>query len=248
MALDFEAKAHLVNRVPRTHARQAVVEQLLSLLRSGAYGPGDRLPPEPELMRLTGVGRSTIREAIRGLASMQLVEVQPGRGTFVSSGSSQSLDDPKMLLLLSDRQAVVDLIEARTLIEPHIARLAAERATTEDVDAIRAALADQGRASDHAAWREAHLTFHEALARATHNLVLTRMWASIATFLRNSPLISPAQPSTWDSVGRALHERIYETIAARDVAAAVAAMDEHVADMTGFLGRASGGKPDSPEG
>ena len=244
MVTDEQASAHdrsaapLVSRVPRTPAREAVVAQLLDLMRSGAYRPGDRLPPEPELIRLTGVGRSTIREAMRSLASMQLVDIQPGRGTFVCGGSGRLLDDPQMQLFLNDRQVLFDLMEARQLIEPAIARLAAERATVEDLDVMRAALAAQTEACDDATWRQTHLAFHAALARATHNVVLTRMWASVATFLRDSPLIAASPPpANWNSVGGPLHSRLHRALVAHDADEAVAAMAAHIADMLTYPSR-----------
>src|SRR5690349_11082065 len=118
--------------IARGPVRDAVVEQLLGVLRSGGLKPGDRLPAEPELMRLTGVGRSTVREAVRALVSMQLVEVRHGHGTFVRDGLGADLIDPPMLLYLDDHRILRDLMESRRVVEPSIARLAAERATPED--------------------------------------------------------------------------------------------------------------------
>src|SRR5918992_398854 len=183
---------------PRSPVRDVVVERLLDLLRSGALKPGDRLPPEPELMQLAGVGRSTVREAVRTLASMQLVDVRHGHGTFVRDSSAQALTDPQMLVHLRDHGVAQDLMEARRALEPEIARLAAQRCTPEDAAAMQDAMQrwSTGRGADSRTpeWRAAHLDFHEALARATHNVVLIRMWASAATFLRDSPLVRPAVP------------------------------------------------------
>jgi GntR family transcriptional repressor for pyruvate dehydrogenase complex len=229
----------VIEPAPRSPVRDVVVERLLDLLRSGSLKPGDRLPAEPELMQLAGVGRSTVREAVRTLASMQLVDVRHGHGTFVRDSSAQALTDPQMLVYLRDHRAAHDLMEARRTLEPDIARLAAERCTPEDVQAMGDAMQrwSTGRGADSRTpeWRAAHLDLHEALARATHNVVLIRMWASAATFLRDSPLVRPAQPparpTDWLARKAPIHHALYEAVAAHDADRAVGAMSAHVEDM-----------------
>jgi GntR family transcriptional repressor for pyruvate dehydrogenase complex len=226
-----------------------VTEQLLTMFRRGTLKPGDRLPTEVEIMRLTGVGRSTVREAVRSLTSMQLVEVRPGSGTYVRAHDNDHLQDPLMLFHLSSDQALADLVEARRAVEPTIARLAAERARPEDVEALERALAAMaGRGAKRTRWRdwrEDHLAFHTALARATHNIVLTRMWASVATFLRDSPLVGSMPPANWESFGLPMHMRLGHAIAAHDAERAASAMDAHVEDMQnymqGYVARAAAG-------
>src|SRR5687767_14420674 len=141
-------------------------------------------------MQLAGVGRSTIREAVRTLASMRLVDVRHGHGTFVCDTVSQGLTDPQMLVFLQDQEVLQDLMEARRVLEPEIARLAAQRRTADDIHALDDAMqrwsAGRGADSSTPEWRAAHLDFHEALARATHNVIFIRMWSSAATFLRDS--------------------------------------------------------------
>ena len=225
----------VIEHAPRGPIRDVVVERLLDLLRSGALKPGDRLPPEPELMQLAGVGRSTIREAVRTLASMRLVDVRHGHGTFVCDSTTQALTDPQMLVFLRDHAVARDLMEARRALEPEIARLAAERCTPADADAMRDAIqrwsSGPGMDARTPEWRAAHLDFHEALARATHNVVLIRMWASAATFLRDSPLVQPDISPYWLDVKGPIHHALYEAVAAHDPERAEAAMHAHVEDM-----------------
>src|SRR5688500_2500945 len=130
----------VIEHAARSPVRDVVVERLLDLLRSGALKPGDRLPPEPELMQLAGVGRSTVREAVRTLASMRLVDVRPGHGTFVCDTMTQGLTDPQMLVFLRDQGVLRDVMEARRVLEPEIARLAAERCTAADAHALEGAM------------------------------------------------------------------------------------------------------------
>ena len=166
--------------------------------------------------------------------------MRQGRGTVVAGAPGDRLDDPHMLLFISDHRALLDVIEARRAIEPLIARLAAQRATPADV--ARLGLrpgrhqGDPGGQLPPAAWREAHLEFHAALAHATHNVVVRRMWASVATFLRESPLIAPSPRADWETAGWPIHERLHEAVAHADVAGALGAMRAHVRDMVAFLG------------
>ena len=225
----------MIEHAARSPIRDVVVERLLDLLRSGALKPGDRLPPEPELMQLAGVGRSTVREAVRTLASMRLVDVRHGHGTFVRDTMAQGLTDPQMLVFLQDHGVLRDVMEARRALEPEIARLAAQRCTAADSQALEYAMqrwsSGPGTDASTPEWRAAHLDFHEALARATHNVVLIRMWASAATFLRDSPLVQPALSAEWTEIRGPIHHALYEAVAAHDPERAVQAMQAHVEDM-----------------
>jgi GntR family transcriptional repressor for pyruvate dehydrogenase complex len=244
----------VIETAARSPVRDVVVERLLDLLRSGALKPGDRLPPEPELMQLAGVGRSTVREAVRTLASMQLVDVRHGHGTFVRDSTAQALTDPQMLVYLRDHRVAQDLMEARRTLEPEIALLAAARCTPEDARAMQDAMQrwSTGRGADSRTpeWRAAHLDFHEALARATHNVVLIRMWASAATFLRDSPLVRPttppSRPTDWLARKGPLHHALYDAVVAHDPPRAVRAMHAHLDDMLTTMQALVAPKPTKP--
>src|SRR5947209_5799095 len=144
--------------------RDAVSESILSLIRSGELKPGMRLPSEPQLIEMTGVSRSSVREAIRSLETMGLVEIRRGKGTFIREIDTSGMTDAQMLLMLADRKVLENLVEVRETLEPMMARLAAERATDDDIAALRHHLEGMDHARDHEAWRPAHLAFHQALA------------------------------------------------------------------------------------
>src|SRR5919112_2662579 len=204
--------------------RDAVSESILSLIRGGELKPGMRLPSEPQLIEMTGVSRSSVREAIRSLETMGLVEIRRGKGTFIREIDTGGMTDAQMLLMLADRKVLENLVEVREMLEPMMARLAAERGTDEDFAALHHHLEGMNHARDHEAWRRCHLAFHQALAEATHNIILTKIWSLITMFLKDSPLVTgttaPSDPH--------LHEALFEAIAARDVARAEEAMVRHV--------------------
>jgi DNA-binding FadR family transcriptional regulator len=182
-----------------------------------------------ELMARTGVGRSSVREAIRSLATMQLVEIQRGRGTFVRAIDPGGVTDAQVLLMLADKESLRDLVEVRLVLEPTIARLAAERATDADIEDLRRAIEGMHRARRHAEWRRLHLDFHQALAAATHNVILTKMWSLVQMFLKDSPMVS-GQPSR-----SYVHGDLMDAIACHDVARAETAMRAHLTDVTRVL-------------
>jgi DNA-binding FadR family transcriptional regulator len=211
--------------------RDAVSESILTLIRSGELKPGTRLPSEPELIAMTGVSRSSVREAIRSLETMGLVEIRRGKGTFIREIDTASMTDAQMLLMLADRKVLENLVEVRESLEPLMARLAAELATEEDIAALRHELEGMRHARDHEAWRPHHLAFHQALAGATHNIILTKIWGLITIFLKDSPLVtgttSPSLPH--------VHDALFEAISGHDVERAMAAMAGHIRDMTSAL-------------
>jgi DNA-binding FadR family transcriptional regulator len=162
-----------------------VVEQAAARLREqiggGAWPVGTRLPGETTLAKELGVGRSTVREALRALAGAGLVRSRQGAGVFVIA--TEPVEDWPTRLR---RAAVTDVYEVRMAVEVHAARLAARRRTPEDVTALRAAL--EGRraagAADDAAFVDADIAFHAAVVAAAHNPVLADLFAEFTPVLR----------------------------------------------------------------
>lgn len=160
----------------RVSLSQMVLDQLLSRIRDGSIRPGDRLPGEYVLMRQLNVGRSSVREALRGLITLGLVETKPGRGAIVLARLSSPLSylhprDESIAHL--QKWAVLDLLEVRESLEGQAAGLAAERARPADVIAIeRSALEVEKRIAKGYTYFRANVDFHLAIARASHNSVL----------------------------------------------------------------------------
>lgn len=182
-------------REPRPSTGNLVARRLLDVLLSGEFAVGDRLPPERELAASLEVGRSAVREATQALAMLGLVEVRQGAGTYVRGTTSDLL--PKTLewgLLLGDR-GTRDLVETRICIEVEVARLAAERCSTDELADLEA-LVTQMRASvddgpealveddGPETLVELGLAFHLALAAAAHNEVLAGLLESLSELLR----------------------------------------------------------------
>jgi GntR family transcriptional regulator, transcriptional repressor for pyruvate dehydrogenase complex len=166
-------------RVPRTKLAETVAQQLLREIRGKQLEPGTRLPSERELMAGLGVGRSSIREAINGLAMLGVLEIRHGQGAFVANPTA-STTPPSAIATALARGFTRDLFEARQLVEVHVARLAAERRTEADLREIAQALEDHERAvSEDRLAVEPSVRFHVRIAEAAHSDVLASFVSSL---------------------------------------------------------------------
>ncbi|MFB6887932.1 FadR/GntR family transcriptional regulator [Kitasatospora sp. NPDC056327] len=164
------------------------IEQLREQLSAGVWPVGSRIPTEHELAERLGIGRNTVREAIRVLVHAGMLVSRQGEGTFVRSTS-----DPAAVLRGVQRSGVRDVLEVRAALETEAARLAALRHTPEDVRRMRAALAREAEviaAHPERAGREAtvehDLEFHTAVVEAAHNPALTEVYRYFGASVRES--------------------------------------------------------------
>ncbi len=151
-------------------------ENLIRLIRERNYVPGDKLPTEAELSEILGVGRNTVREALRILVSRNIVVIRQGSGTFVSKKQGVS-DDPFGFSLAADREKLTrDLMQVRVMLEPPIAALAAQNAQKEDVKKLEELLEEvEGRIRKRQDYAEADIRFHEQIANCSHNSVMSNL-------------------------------------------------------------------------
>ena len=222
---------------------EQVAEQVTGLVGRGEFKPGDRLPPERDLAKLLGVSRPTVREAMIALEIAGLVEVRVGAGTFVTD-KAKANGAVNGRLFEGAGSSPLELIAARRTIEPEVAALAAQVATAPEIAAIAETIAMIGAAQDTAAHRAADHLFHVRIGMASHNAVLTAIvdecWADMYSpmFERMGAITgliaTRCSPQQRDKTN-AEHGEVYRAIAARDPAAARAAMDRHLAGVERIL-------------
>ncbi len=214
----------------RTSLADQAADALLARLRSGEWEVGDRLPGETTLAPQLGVGRSTVREAIRRLAGIGVLATRQGSGVFVTR-----LDAPSGLDVLLDGAAIDAVIEARIAIEAEAAALAALRRTEEDLDAIRAALAIRAaHRAELVRHVETDTDFHRTVIAAAHNPVLLEMFDGITAHLRRAMvdmLRSRPEPFGGDD-DHDIHTRLLAAVEQGDAAAAAQLSRTH---LTGLL-------------
>lgn len=195
-----------------------VIYQLQQDISLGKYKPGELIPPEPVLMELFNVGRSTIREAIKTLSNAGILRVQQGAGTFVcSTENNESLD--KRLR----RAARMEVNQVRSLLEIEIARLATLFRDDQDLSYITAALNDRWQAiqsENYEAAADADIRFHKSIAQASHNSVLADLYQTFTGVIRESfsqrekPHVQQFQQT------HQLHADLLNAIKNQDIAAA----------------------------
>ena len=213
--------------------RVDALDQLRTLISSGDYSPGDRLPPERDLMVRLGVTRTVLRKALDALERDGAIWRHVGKGTFVASqASGTSLAD------LTRQISPVQLTRARLSLEPALAREAALHATAEAVAAVKLA---RDRAYHAETWEEYEAqddAFHRSVAEATDNILLLAMFDHLndvkravawKTVVRTSERPSRDHPSFAD------HDEIVAAIESRDQAAAHAAMRKHLSSVAARL-------------
>jgi GntR family transcriptional regulator, transcriptional repressor for pyruvate dehydrogenase complex len=175
---------------PRIESRKRadqVRDRLIELIRSGRYQVGDQLPTETQLMATFGVGRSSVRAAVQSLVGLGIVELRPGRGTYVRRLSVDDLVNIVHGAFRLDFGSALHLHEVRAMIETASARLAAKRRVDDDLERMRQCVQDYAVAHAAGAFEqaiEADLAFHRAMIAAAGNPVLLSVLDSIAGVLK----------------------------------------------------------------
>ncbi len=170
---------------PRGQRVQQTIEQLRGRILGGEWPVGGRIPTEPQLVTALGVGRNTVREAVRALVHAGVLECRQGSGTYVVS--TDELAPVVARRLTDDRMA--EVVEVRRAFEVEAARLAALRRTPEDLAALDGALAAREaawRSGGVAAFVEADVALHMAVVAAAHNAMLAELYASVGAALRST--------------------------------------------------------------
>jgi GntR family transcriptional repressor for pyruvate dehydrogenase complex len=214
--------------IKSTRIYEEIVRQVKAMISEGRLKGGDRLPPERDLAEKFVVSRTSVREALRALESLGLVEIRPGEGTFVRQVSIESLVEPLALLMVSQREAIGELFEARRLLEPSLAALAATRATPEEIQEMERILEEQAKEIANGRTGLAQdAQFHAAIGAAAHNRAITRIAHAIMDLLtqsREESLNIPGRPTR----SHEDHRRVLAAIGRRDADGARKAMLEHI--------------------
>jgi DNA-binding FadR family transcriptional regulator len=207
---------------------EEVVAQVLELIAAGQLAPGSRLPSERELEQRIGVSRNVLREAFHVLEERGIILARPGGGRYVRSVATDTSNPAEQVGRL-ERATILDLLEARELLETQIVALACARITAAEGESLRAA------AQKRESWED-NVEFHVALAATTHNFMLPRLVRQQMELLRDVH-----QRGYYDAPERAAellaeHQELAEAVIARDIARAQALTREHFAHTRQNLG------------
>ncbi|MCK2037509.1 GntR family transcriptional regulator [Microbacterium sp. SSW1-49] len=219
-------------QIQRTPLADQAAEILLERIKAGEWTLGQKLPGETTLAPQLGVGRSTVREAIRQLAGRGVLTTRQGSGVFVAA-----LDAPEDWDAVLRRADIVSVIEARIAIESEAASLAAARRTAVDVRAIRRAL--DARALSGPGIEEhvdADTAFHRAIVVASHNGILLDLFDALTPRLRQAMIeMLRIRTEHGGAEDHARHERLAQTVIDRESALAAAESRAHLGALKSAL-------------
>jgi GntR family transcriptional repressor for pyruvate dehydrogenase complex len=225
----------------RPPAYQVLADELRADITSGRLQPGERLPPEPELCIKTGVSRSTVREALRLLASQHLIVTTRGvtGGSFVAHPDAEQLADSLAtgftLLTNSADVGLADMLELRRALEVPAAGLAAIRRDDDHLIELRAALFDP-MVDDLDSMLAAHAVFHSTVAKATGNPLFELVVRPLYHAAYGEEVTGSLPPGYWEQIDMD-HRKLLDCLAARDAESATRAAAEHldyIAEATRF--------------
>ncbi len=210
-----------------------IISQIREAILSGTLNPGDRLPPEKELVSNFGVSKHTLREALRALEVMGFIEVRKGAagGAVVLEVDMKTTRESIANFLYFQNVSISDLSEVRKVFEPHLARLAAERLSPEDLDDLAATHQACLEAMARGETTYAHeIAFHRILAQASGNPVFMLIQDFVNSVLADSKRHIRPGPDFLEEVFTA-HDRILEAIRARDPERVATEMHRHVCEV-----------------
>jgi GntR family transcriptional regulator, transcriptional repressor for pyruvate dehydrogenase complex len=229
-----------IKPVFRKSLSDEIVQQIIDLISSGVLKPGERLSSERDLCKQFVVGRSSLREALRSLSVMGMLDVRLGEGTFVSVDSNKYLEKTLQWGLLLDPKVIEDLIETRIFLESHTAYLAAHRATAENLEEIEQTLRGMEsnlEISDR--FLEYDLQFHLAVAKSTQNSILSYLLTTtrvhLQEWVRKSLAVPRESKDSIPEVALREHRRIFQALCDHEPEEAKVAMAEHIIARSAVL-------------
>jgi GntR family transcriptional repressor for pyruvate dehydrogenase complex len=210
-----------------------LVERFKRLISSGALTPGCRLPPERELAKTFGVNRTSLRQVLKVLEIMGVLSQRVGDGTYLNNSAEALLNEPLDFLILLDDLSHHELFETRMIVEPELAARAAERATSEDLAALRQSIEAMENSRTTATRLDADVEFHAGVCRAAGNRICTLMFAGINRILFDSMSLLAGRVELRRPLS--FHKAVYQAIHGRDPAEARRQMAAHLLDARNLL-------------
>lgn len=211
-----------------------IVNSLLALIKERQLLPGDKLPPERELAQMMNVGRPSLRAALRALAVMNVIEIHPGSGTFISSLEPDRLVKHLDFVFALDDSSVLQLFDARRTLEARTAALAACFITEDEIARLRTILAVWSSAANNEIREDADRDFHKLIAAASRNPILYRFVSVVNQLGKESRQLAYRLPTAIDKTSDE-HHAIVDALQHRDAEAAERAMLHHLEQAEIYL-------------
>jgi len=210
---------------------ESAIEQIMELIKNNELKPGDKLSPERELAEKLSISRGSLREAFRVLESRGFIKSKPGGGRYIREIRKNGYSNTENIILSLEKSSILELLEAREMFEVEIVELAAQRATTEDIELIEKALDKTNKEEiSNGKKTESDTEFHLAIARASRNFVFVNIMQL------HLDLLKETREKTWGIPGRREeqqeeHQSIFQAIKEHNGKKATEAMLKHLRNI-----------------
>jgi GntR family transcriptional repressor for pyruvate dehydrogenase complex len=226
---------------PRVSLTQAAINQIKDMIVRGDLRPGDKLPVENELAARLGLSRGSLREAVRALAVMRVLEVRQGDGTYVTSLEPDLLlQSVSFLTELNRESTLVQILDARRMLEAGAAALAAYCATEEELATLERLVDEMPRCESVEAFVENDMQFHRAIATASRNDVVVALLDNLSSRTTRARVWRGITETGANERTIEEHRAIYEALAAHRGDIAAALITAHIANVESWLQHAAG--------
>lgn len=220
--------------IHRDNVPKVIADRIIDLIARGELKLGEQLPAQRELAKQLGVGVSSLRESLQSLTAIGLIQMQPGRGTFVSESFDGAAGRFVAVAPLVSSQELGDLLEARLHLDTAVAQMACQRASEQDLSAIRSAFLEMESAAasgDMPSLERADVAFHIGIAEAAHNHVMVQLIGSLLSLLSRQIQATPYSKEVIDE-----HREILSALEARDRDRASVAVANVINTSAKYLG------------
>jgi GntR family transcriptional repressor for pyruvate dehydrogenase complex len=216
-------------KMPKKSVSKQVLEAIENIIRNGEILPGQYLPPERELAARLKVGRPAIREALKALEIIGVAEITQGKGTKIKIPSVDNVFQPLVSSAYITHSDLINFTEARAVLEPKCAYIAATRAKADQLQKLFKSLVKMRNSlNDPEAYNESDLQFHKTIVQATNNPVLVKIYETLAGFVWQLSQETKRLPDL--TVGVGFHETLYKAIYNRNAVEAERQMQLHIED------------------
>jgi GntR family transcriptional repressor for pyruvate dehydrogenase complex len=217
--------------VKKTRIYEDIISRIRLMVEKGELSAGDRLPSERDLSAAFRVSRPSVREALKALENQGYLEIRQGKGTFISHNHIEQLVEPLAAVILTEKEYQVQILEMRRLIEPQVARMAAERATMDEMSRLEMTLNLQHeKVMMGETGADLDKIFHYLIAEAAKNRLLIHI-IDIATDLFSETRKKYLQVARRPEKSIHHHREILSAIAAGDSKLAGNFMNDHLDDI-----------------
>ena len=218
-----------LNTIEKASVKDQTLEQLKQYILSGVVPLGQRLPSERALADALGVGRYSVREALKVLEAVGLVESRIGEGTFLTTNTGASFGRILGLSLATWGGTIIELLDARKMIEAEAARAAAERATESQIKLIKAELDAMHANMDRVrAYLKADMNFHRLIGEASQNVIISQFVSNLIDLLEEVLKETQSDSLPAQAEGGGTHQAIFDAIARGEADAAGNLMRDHI--------------------